>query len=347
MWPSEAKLSGFRSSQSRQTHPQGAQQIHLPTQPQAAQQGQPLQTQPRAHQLPTQPRTEEIEYVLQRLAEIEGGDMGLSSIWWAMWKLSQRVGTVERAITSKPDAKFRASSSGSSSSSKDPLSDKFYLKRKQLTVKNKAVRQWSLFAKRDLEPGEFLGLYSGTFRKTTNNSLYALEIDDDIGIAVFPFENEENITYEEREMRPFANMNEPEDKTAANCIMFVLDFSADEIENVQTIPNYEKAYFFRGIVCLICAKVNMHQELTWHYGPGYEPHRTSQGYIAGFPCKFKLKEEHFANFTPIPASDVFPVFKRIKSDRFGKYDSSSEEEYIPPSESREVRQQRRTRQKQA
>lgn len=261
-------------------------------------------------------------------------------MWTSEHKIEQLI--LKRHVVNRTreiqEILFRSSGSSSRESDEErTLSDKFYLRRKRITPAS--ARQWSLAAKRELESGEFLGLYSGNFQKDNASSRYALEILNDI--SVFPFENEANISYRERELHPFSNMNEPDNGTAANCIMFVVDFSADEIEKVETIPNYEKAYYFKGIVCLTCAKVNMHDELTWHYGPAYEAHRKAQNYIAGSPCKFKLKEEDFAKFNPVPAAHVYPVFMPVPSPRFGTFDSSSEEEYMPPRESRKERLQRR------
>ena len=219
-----------------------------------------------------------------------------------------------------------------------------YLRRERLRRRNTDGMQWMLASKRDLPPGVFLGMYDGTFRSTSSSSLYAIEITDTV--SVFPFEDETNISYSQRQMHPLASMNEPRQSTQANCSIVMIDFSADEVLNVDQIPNYENAYFFRGLVCLTCSNVRTHDELTWHYGDGYNAHRQRENYIAGDPCTYKLTEADFRKFVPVPAASVFPMFKATKSDRFGISESSSSDEadaYDARATTREERADRRAK----
>ena len=230
-------------------------------------------------------------------------------------------------------------SAGSSSSDPLlPLSDDHYLRRQRLRRRNVDGMQWMLASKRDLAPGTFLGMYDGTFRATSSASLYAIEITNDV--SVFPFDDEAHISYSQRAERPLASMNEPRAGAQANCAIVMVDFAADEVSDVNRIPNYEDAYFFRGLVCVTCSRVRAHDELTWHYGDDYEAHRRREGYVAGTPCVRKLTQADFQTFVPVPAASVFPVFKPTRSDRFGISDSDSSDDaagYDPTATSRQER----------
>jgi hypothetical protein len=204
--------------------------------------------------------------------------------------------------------------------------------------------QWMLASKRDLPAGTFLGMYDGAFKATSSESLYAIAIMDNV--SVFPFEDEANITYLQRSTHPLASMNEPRQGTKANCCIVMIDFSADEVLNIDQIPNYENAYFFRGLLCFTCSQVRTHDELTWHYGDEYDVHRRRENYIAGEPCTYKLTKADFRKFVPVPAASVFPVFKATKSDRFGISESSSSDEadaYDANVTTREERADRRSK----
>lgn len=208
------------------------------------------------------------------------------------------------------------------------MSLNYYLRRKRLKLRNVEGLQWSLVAKRDLESGTFLGMYDGAIRSSRGEkSLYAAHIIGDI--SVFPFDDESNITYAEREAHPFANMNEPLEGEKANCVVYAVDFPKDKFGSAWQ-PN-----FYRGLVCMTCRPVKMHEELTWHYGKEYDVHRQQEGYKVGKTCKLHITDEDINKFQPVPRSAVYAVFDQFDT-------SSDEEEYIPQNESREERLRRRT-----
>lgn len=208
------------------------------------------------------------------------------------------------------------------------VSVNYYLRRKRLKLKNVEGLQWSLVAKRDLESGTFLGMYDGTFRRSSQRekSLYAAHIIGDI--SVFPFDDESRITYAEREVHPFASMNEPLEGEKANCVVYAVDFPKDKFGSTWP-PN-----FYRGLVCMTCRPVKMHEELTWHYGKEYDVHRHQEGYKVGKPCRLQITDEDIGKFQPISRSAVYAVFTQSDS-------SSDDEEYVPNDESREERLRRR------
>lgn len=221
-------------------------------------------------------------------------------------------------------------------------SPNYYIKRIKLRLKNLEGRQWSLLAKRNLPPGTVLGFYTGTLKYSTHKSLYALELYDDF--SIFPFQDEDNIAYHERSARPFSNMNEPIENTTANCRMVMIDFKRSEVRNVKSIHNYKQALFFRGVVCVTCRSVSMHDELTWHYGRTYESHRKTEGYKVGKPCVYTLDESFISTIQPSHDS-VYPIFDPINSNRFNFESSSSEGETFVPSGTREERIQNRSKRK--
>lgn len=206
------------------------------------------------------------------------------------------------------------------------VSVNYYLRRKRLKLKNVEGLQWSLVAKRDLESGTFLGMYDGTFRSSRGEkSLYAAHIIGDV--SVFPFDDESRITYAEREVHPFASMNEPLEGEKANCVVYAVDFPKDKFGSTWP-PN-----FYRGLVCMTCRSVKMHEELTWYYGKEYDVHRQQEGYQVGKTCRLQITDEDIGKFQPVPRSAVYAVFSQSHS--------SSDEEYVPQDETRGERLRRR------
>lgn len=211
------------------------------------------------------------------------------------------------------------------------VSVNYYLRRKRFKLKNVEGLQWSLVAKRDLESGTFLGMYDGTFRRSSQGekSLYAAQIIGDI--SVFPFEDESRITYAEREVHPFASMNEPSEGEKANCVVYSVDFPKDKFASTSP-PD-----FYRGLLCMTCRPVKMHEELTWYYGKEYDVHRQQEGYQVGRACRLHITDEDISKFQPVPRNAVYPVFSQS--------DSSSDEEYVPQDETRGERLRRRNNKK--
>ena len=256
-------------------------------------------------------------------------------------------------------AEYRAASI--QNSDVETLSHLYRVNTSILLKKNIQVIEWSLIANMDLEKGTFLGFYTGEFTTEQKSSIYSAQVDD---ILIYPFENEQNITEEERNLRPFANMNEPKVNRFANCCMIPQDFLHNEVSNV---PAHEMhAHFFRGLACFTCDNITKGEELTWYYGKSYESHRQHQGYMAGKACKAIIEKEIFIPsnsqgvlqiLSKVSRDCVFPVFKLRKTERIStkkrqrKQESDDSEssssgsghipKYVPKQESRDVRRERR------
>lgn len=241
----------------------------------------------------------------------------------------------------------------------------YRLRKTNLYRRNVEVVEWSLVASVEIPIGTFLGFYTGHHSNETHESLYAAKINN---TNVYPFANESNITLKERNIRPFANMNEPKVDDAANCCMIYQDFKHDEVDGVNNILNSESARFFRGLACFACRDIKKDEELTWYYGRSYEANRQKQGYEVGRQCDAIVDDLHFvasnsqAVLTVMPKVTykcLIPVFGLQKSGRFpvqkkrkkrNESDESSEksssgsgheDKYQPISEDRETRRLRR------
>lgn len=194
----------------------------------------------------------------------------------------------------------------------------------QTTVKrrNMDIVEWSLVATSDIQIGTFLGFYTGDHDLEYRDSLYAAKLDH---VHIYPFSNEANITLQERENRPLANMNEPNVGEHANCCFVVQDFKHDEVEGVENIYKYDIARFFRGLACFTCDNVKVGDQLTWYYGKSYEGNRIEQGYIAGEECLSLLQKKEFiaensqavlAAMPKVPYTCLIAVTGLRKSSRF-------------------------------
>lgn len=188
---------------------------------------------------------------------------------------------------------------------------------KETRFRNKL--EWSLVTTRPIAAGTCLGFYSGEFRPSGGDSLYAASLLTSVDIH--PFADEGRITEWDRRRRPFANMNEPNEDDIASCCMLLRDFAASEIEGVENIPDYARALFFRGLACFTCRDLGPNEPLTWHYGRAYEPHRVDREYKAGAPCTADEMEQVpidavFRAFPKIPWRVVHPVLTPLKSLRF-------------------------------
>lgn len=187
----------------------------------------------------------------------------------------------------------------------------------QTRLRNKM--EWSLVATRPIAAGTCLGFFAGEFRSSGGESLYAASLLP--GVDVHPFADERQISAAERRARPFANMNEPNEREAATCCMLVRDFAAAEIDGVEHIPDYARALFFRALACFTCRDIGAGEALTWHYGQSYEPNRRAQGYSAGTACTYDQTERIpqdavFRAFPKVPWRVVHPVFAQLRSARF-------------------------------
>ena len=193
-----------------------------------------------------------------------------------------------------------------------------------LYKRNIEVTEYKLVATQNIPFGTFLGFYTGNFSKTLRTSKYAAKLSH---MHIYPFVNEEAITFRERELRPLANMNEPSAGNDANCCMLVQDFSHNEIEfeSEEQAQELQKARFFRGLACFTCANVKSGEELTWYYGSSYEPNRELEGYKAGSPCQKLMKKEAFILdnsesvlrvMSRIQYACVIPIYGTNKSLRF-------------------------------
>ena len=141
-----------------------------------------------------------------------------------------------------------------------------------LRRRNREVTEWALVATRDLPRGTFLGFFAGEVSTEARESLYAATVGH---VHIYPFADEARITPAERARRPLASMNEPAEGDTANCFMVVQDLLPDEVLGPAG------ARLYRGLACFTCRDVARDEELTWHYGASYEPHRRRQGYVAG------------------------------------------------------------------
>lgn len=192
----------------------------------------------------------------------------------------------------------------------------------QLIKRNTTIQEWTLIATQHISVGTFIGFYTGEKSQNSIKSLYSVQVNNTF---IHPFNNDNNITFEERLLHPLANMNEPNEGESANCCMIVQDFSHDEIENVENIVNHEKARFFRGLACFTCSNVNMGDALTWYYGNSYADFRQSQNYKAGKQCDLLLQRRAFIpsdsqgvlnSVNKVSYKCLFPVFGTHKSERF-------------------------------
>ena len=194
----------------------------------------------------------------------------------------------------------------------------------QTTVKrrNTDIVEWSLVATCDIAIGTFLGFWTGDQDIAYRDSLYAAKLDH---MHIYPFANEANITYSERENRPFANMNEPNFGHHANCCFIIQDFRHDEVEGIENIFKYNAARFFRGLACFTCDNVKVGEQLTWYYGKAYEENRSQQGYREGEQCLSLLEGKEFiaensqavlAVMHKVPYTCLIAVTGQQKSTRF-------------------------------
>lgn len=277
-------------------------------------------------------------------------------------------------------SEYRSSSltHGASSSSSAPsniqyteLSELYTLKRVRLLSRNKETLTWGIVAKRQIKTGTFIGFFTGRFVPVASfkeiESLYAVQIDR---MHIVPFQNEQTISYSDRQTHSMANMNEPHVGQRANCCMQVQDFAHSEVHNVESIPNHTDARFFRGLACFACCDISAGEELTWYYGKAYEPNRRKQGYEAGKDCQLFEDRQVFipsdssgaieAVGGKVAATAVYPVFSTtMKSERFKppqnrkrRRDSNSDEDssssgsghevYKPKEQSRQDRLDKRS-----
>lgn len=227
-----------------------------------------------------------------------------------------------------------------------------------ITKRNLETFEWSLVATRDLAVGTFLGFYSGrACMDCTERTVYGLKVTS--AFVLLPFDDERNITFAEREARPLACMNEPTRGETANCCMVPQDFARDEVDGVAQLADHEKARYFRGIACFTCREVQAGEELTWHYGPSYAPHREEAGYEVGADCPERFENDPrrlLRAMRRVPHTCVVPVWGALHSQRFGRRSafrprtdegwssgSGHAAEYVPDPLSREERLRKRRR----
>lgn len=223
--------------------------------------------------------------------------------------------------------------------------------------------EYGLVARKNIPAHACLGMYSGKFLPTDNTepSRYSFEVDKNM--TIYPFAAEDIITHSERLVHPLANMNEPEPGTTANCFAMVQDLKLDELQgDLTSLGELRTIRFVRGVAFFTCRSIREGEELTWHYGPLYEPHRN---YEVGHMCDVNMSKTLLralassAVATGVVASVVYPVRGVLKSDRFDqfpkrkrKHDSSESEEsfssgsghepeYVPDRQGREERLRRR------
>ena len=237
----------------------------------------------------------------------------------------------------------------------------FRVSTKRVRLRNVEKTEWSLVAQTFIPSGTFLGFYTGVFDTNERESLYSVKINS---MFIYPFENESAITQDERLRHPFANINEPDVNTHANCCMMIQDFDVSEVEHGDEDP---RVRFYRGLACFTCKDIYENEELTWHYGKSYEANRALQGYQAGWPCEKLLQKLIFIPsnssgvlkyMSEVPLHCVFPIYGTHKSERFmikkrkrmktsdDDSDTSSSgsghiPKYVAPTERREERLARR------
>lgn len=222
--------------------------------------------------------------------------------------------------------------------------------------RNVDIIEWSLIATSDIAMGTFLGFYTGDHDIEYRDSVYAAKLDN---VHIYPFADEANITRQERDNRPFANMNEPNTGEHANCCFIVQDFGHDEVEGIERIDQYEKARFFRGLACFTCDAVKRGEELTWYYGKTYEGNRIKQGYEAGKDCLSLLEKKEFiasnsqavlAVMPKVPYTCLiavtglrqslrFPVQKRTRSKNVSDDDEDDDEDDSSSGSGHEIKYQ--------
>lgn len=214
------------------------------------------------------------------------------------------------------------------------------VKRTRLRTRNGEKREWSLVAKTDIPLGKFIAFYTGPMSTTSPlaESRYAVDMGPGQPTIV-PFPDENDITSQQRDRNPLACSNEPAEGHRANMHLIPQDFTKEEVDSVRNVYNHEIAKYFRGLAAFACRDIQAGEQLTWHYGPRYEPIRRLMGYVAGLPCQLVeqdrpfLKDNSasvFESLGAVPAYCVFPVLTNIKSIRFrpkrpARVDSEGEE----------------------
>ena len=199
-------------------------------------------------------------------------------------------------------------------------------------------RQFLVRARAFLPKGTFLGFYTGAIAPGgASPTDYAFDMSRSVthSTTIEPFGDADRISYKSRCRHVLANMNEPREGTHANAILVLQDFWHHEVEGGQP------GVCYRGVAAFTCCDVQKHEELTWHYGPGYEPTRRSKGYTAGLPCAAVLGDEEFLpdesqgavrayaeRQQKIPLACVFPLERRQRRLRAGFNRSDSEEEDV-------------------
>lgn len=182
--------------------------------------------------------------------------------------------------------------------------------------------EWGLFAKRDIQANEFIGFFTGDYVRSTDHiddeTSYALDCAPNMRIV--PFADEDAITPEDRRRHPLALLNEPREDDVANVCLVVQDFRRSEVAIDTEYLNGSKVKFYRGIAAFACSKVPQNTELTWHYGPSYEPVRRRKNYVAGKACHAQIPDESRGVLDAVPQDKiprdwVFPVFKRVNTQR--------------------------------
>ena len=208
----------------------------------------------------------------------------------------------------------------------EKISSIYYSKRIRLGTQ----LEWALFAKRVIPKNTCIGFYTGRYIKNKDflklDTLYGVSINPNT--LILPFENELNVSYEDRLTHPLALMNEPRENQKANVMLVIQDFKPSEITGLQNTPEQtKKPIFFRGLAAFVCRDINTHEELTWHYGNSYEKVRKEKKYKAGSECttviannsKDVLHPETEKNLLSldgkVPYTYVFPVYNKVRSER--------------------------------
>ena len=121
---------------------------------------------------------------------------------------------------------------------------------------------WGLYCERDLQPGDFIGMYAGMWlhrsRAFPFGNRYAVELSHGMTVAP-PGQRPDPRRY------PIAMANEPRPGERANAVLHEWVLGRDDVAQ----PPPDQSVFF-GVGLVACAAIPRQTEICWHYGPSYQ-----------------------------------------------------------------------------
>ena len=193
-----------------------------------------------------------------------------------------------------------------------------YVGRTMLLLRNETrFNFFGLFCYRDINPGEFIGLYSGKWIHESENFEFGnkFAVTASNGMSVAPPQQSPN-----PQIYSIAMANEPQAHGSfnkANAFLRELIFDRSDIQVPQNIN--EQIYI--GLGLFACDHIPANTEILWFYGESYQPERD---YEPGQPCTFQGPfQDHLTVIaTPIPFDAVTPFSAATPSQT-----DSSDESY--------------------